>query len=193
MNGAPLQWLTGLSQRQKQKNTLATQLRRTDSLKSEPADVRAQDAHNRRHGPDRRKSTLSALIFGSRTPRRRGPRRRGDVSVSGVDWHHPQWLGVATLILLLSCADAFLTLTLIDQGAYEINPLMASLIGESALAFTVVKIGLTASGVVLLTLLARMRAFRHIPVSFMLYAVLIGYGLLIAYEMRLLEETWLTP
>jgi len=46
--------------------------------------------------------------------------------------------------------------------------------------------------VVLLILAARMRAFGKIPVSFLLYGVLIGYGTLIVYEVRLLEETLLT-
>ncbi|MDB6089949.1 MAG: hypothetical protein JWN85_2733 [Gammaproteobacteria bacterium] len=107
--------------------------------------------------------------------------------VSGRDWHHPQWLAVAMLIVLFSCADAFLTLTLIDHGAYEVNPLMAPLVGGSALAFAMVKIGLTAGGVVLLTLLARMKAFGRIPVSLLLYTVLAGYGVLVLYEFRLLQ------
>jgi hypothetical protein len=66
---------------------------------------------------------------------------------------------------------------------------MVPIVGESALIFTIIKVGLTASGVVLLTLVARMRAFGKIPVSFLLYAVLIGYATLVVYELRLLEET----
>jgi hypothetical protein len=46
--------------------------------------------------------------------------------------------------------------------------------------------------VILLTLAARRRAFGRIPVSFFLYAVLFGYGSLIVYELKLLEETLLT-
>jgi hypothetical protein len=65
-------------------------------------------------------------------------------------------------------------------------------VGGSPLVFTVVKVGLTAGGVILLTLAARMRAFGRIPVSFFLYAVLFGYGSLIVYELKLLEETLLT-
>ena len=92
------------------------------------------------------------------------------------------------LIVLFSCVDAFLTLMLIDHGAYEVNPLMAPLVGGSAVAFSLVKIGLTAGGVVLLTLLARMRAFGRVPVSLLLYTVLLGYGALLVYEFRLLQE-----
>ena len=50
-----------------------------------------------------------------------------------------------------------------------------------------------AGGVVLLTLAARMHAFGKIPVSFLLYALLVGYGTLVVYELRLLEEILFTP
>jgi hypothetical protein len=138
--------------------------------------------------PDRRKRTLHSLLYGSFNPRRRGARRTGPATLRDLDWHEPQWLAVAMLIVVLSCVDAALTLTLIEYGAYEVNPLMAPIVGGSALIFTLIKVGLTAGGVVLLTLLARMRAFGKIPVSFLLYAVLIGYGSLVIYELRLLEE-----
>jgi hypothetical protein len=83
-------------------------------------------------------------------------------------------------------------MTLIQHGAYEVNPIMAPIVGGSVLVFTLVKVGLTGAGVVLLTLAARMRAFGKIPVGFLLYAVLVGYGGLIVYELRLLEEILLT-
>jgi hypothetical protein len=143
---------------------------------------------DRRGGSDRRKQSLKALFYGSFNPRRRGSRRSGERRVTGVDWHDPQWLAVAMLIVLFSCVDAFLTLTLIDHGAYEVNPFMAPLVDGSALAFAMVKIGLTAGGVVLLTLLARMKAFGRVPVSLLLYTVLLGYGVLLFYEFRLLQD-----
>jgi hypothetical protein len=131
---------------------------------------------------------LRALVHGSLHPRRRGPRRSDEASFVAVDWHHPQWLGIAILIVLLSCVDAFLTLTLLDHGAYEANPFMAPLVSGSPLAFALVKVGLTGGGVVVLTVLAGMKAFRRIPISALLYALLIGYAMLVAYEARLLRE-----
>jgi hypothetical protein len=144
---------------------------------------------DRRSTPDRRKRTLYSLIYGSFNPRRREARRTDARSLRDLDWHQPQWLAVAMLITVLSCVDAALTLTLIEHGAYEVNPFMAAVVGGSPLVFTLVKVGLTAGGVVLLTLAARMRAFGKIPVSFLLYGVLLGYGVLVVYELRLLEET----
>jgi hypothetical protein len=147
---------------------------------------------DRRNFVDRRKRTFYSLFYGSFNPRRRAVRRDGPPSLRDLDWHQPQWLAVAMLIVLLSCVDAALTLTLISHGAYEVNPVMAPIVGGSAFVFTIVKVGLTAGGVVLLTLAVRLRAFGRVPVSFLLCAVLAGYAALIVYELRLLEEISLT-
>jgi hypothetical protein len=146
-----------------------------------------ESASDRRRPAERRKRTLRALIHGSLTPRRHGSRRDGDQSLSAVDWHHPQWLAVAILTLLMSVGDALLTITLLQRGAYEANPFMAPLVHGSPLAFAIIKIGLTSGGVVVLTLLARARLFRSVPVSFILYALLFGYAVLVGYEFWLLQ------
>lgn len=130
---------------------------------------------------------VRALLLGSFHTRRRQPRRAGEQALAAVDWHHPQWLATAILIVLLSSADALLTLTLVEHGAYETNPLMRPLVYGSALPFTVVKVALTAGGVVLLTLLASMRLFGRLSAGVLLYALLAGYGALILYEFRLLD------
>ena len=140
----------------------------------------------RRRGSDRRTRIARALVYGSFNPRRRGPRRDGEQSVAAIDWHHPWWLVIATLIIALCAGDAVLTVVLIGRGAYELNPLLAPLIGGSGALFAGVKVGLTGVGVVLLTLLSRVKAFGRMPVALLLYAVLLGYGALILYELRLL-------
>jgi Domain of unknown function (DUF5658) len=140
-----------------------------------------------RRRTERRRHVLRALLQGSFRPRRRGPRRADEHQVSAVDWHHPQWLAIAMLIVVFSAADALLTLMLVERGAYEVNPFMAPLVGGSALSFALVKVGLTAGGVVLLTQIARIRAFGRIPVGVLLYSVLALYGALIAYEFSLLN------
>ncbi|HPF27817.1 MAG TPA: DUF5658 family protein [Steroidobacteraceae bacterium] len=139
-------------------------------------------------GADRRQATLRALWVGSFARRRLGPRRDEDRSITSVDWHHPQWLAVSILILLLSCADAVLTLTLIHLGAEEVNPIMRPLVLGSGHAFASWKLMLTAGGVVTLTILARLRVFGRLPVGYVLYAVLAIYVVLIGYELALLER-----
>jgi len=83
----------------------------------------------------------------------------------GVDWHQSRWFAVALLIVILSCADAFFTLRLLADGAYEANPFMAALLNGPPHGFAFAKVGLTSIGVILLTMVARTRAFRLIPVG----------------------------
>ncbi len=104
-----------------------------------------------------------------------------------TDWFHPQWLAVGILILLLCSADALLTLTLIARGAEEINPFMALLVHGSGHAFAAWKVGLTASSVVLLIVLARLRIFGR-AVGAILYVVLGMYVVLVGYELFLLRN-----
>jgi hypothetical protein len=139
----------------------------------------------RRHG-ERRRQVLRALLVGSLRGRRRRPRRAGEQAIAAVDWHQPQWLATAILIVTLSSADAALTLALIGQGADEANPLIRPFLYGSALAFTVVKVGLAAGAVVLLTLLASLRLIGRLSAGALLPALLAGYGALIVYEFSLL-------
>jgi hypothetical protein len=141
----------------------------------------------RRRG-ERRQGVWRSLLQGSFSPRRRLPRRGDERGVAAVDWHHPRWLAIAVLIVTFSCLDAFLTLLLMQNGAYEANPLMAPLVADSALGFAAVKVLLTAFGVLILTQLAWVRAFGRLPVGAVLYTVLALYALLLLYEYRLLNH-----
>jgi hypothetical protein len=104
-----------------------------------------------------------------------------------TDWFHPQWLAVGLVVLLLSLADAMLTLTLISHGASEVNPLMDPLVRGSGHGFAYWKIGLTAMGVVILTVLARLRVWGR-NVGNVLYVVMAGYIVLVIYELFLLRN-----
>ena len=59
---------------------------------------------------DRRSVTLRSLLKGGLTPRRRGGRRATDHE-QPIDWHDPHLLLLALAMLVLSVADAFLTVT----------------------------------------------------------------------------------
>jgi hypothetical protein len=151
------------------------------------AELNEVSPSDRRMPRDRRKRTFRSLLHGSLNPRRLGSRRDGEHNLTATDWHHPQWLAVAMLTLIMCVADAALTLLLIQKGAYEANPLMEPLVGGSALVFTVIKFGLTAGGLTVLILLARARLFRNVPVALILYTVLLAYAALIGYELWMLE------
>jgi hypothetical protein len=104
-----------------------------------------------------------------------------------TDWFQPQWLATAILILALSTADAVLTLALVHRGAIEMNPLMDPLIRGSGHGFALWKLGLTALGVVVLTMLAKLRILGGIAVGSILYVVLCVYLVLVGYEVWLLH------
>jgi hypothetical protein len=142
---------------------------------------------------ERRRRTLNALLQGNWTPRRRSGRRKTDAGFAAIDWHDSRWFAVALLIVILSCADAFFTLRLLADGAYETNPFMAALLDGSPHGFASAKIGLTSIGVILLTVVARTRAFGRVPVGVVLYTVLLAYATLVAYEYWLCDYHFLGP
>jgi hypothetical protein len=141
----------------------------------------------RRARIERRRSVLSALWHGNFARRRHAPRRSAERHAVVTDWFHPQWLAVAVAIMCLSSADAILTLTLISHGANEVNPFMDPLVRGSGHSFSIWKMGLTAMGVVILALLARLRIWGR-AVGSILYVVLGGYIALVAYELFLLRN-----
>jgi hypothetical protein len=143
---------------------------------------------DRRQTPDRRESALHALLAGHWMRRRREGRRAGEQHAAGLDWHDAHWLGAALVVLLLSIFDAFMTITLMNHGAIEANPLMAPLLHGDAPAFAYWKVGLTAFGVLVLTAFARFRLFRIVPVGLVLYLLGAGYIVLIAYEFHMLNR-----
>jgi hypothetical protein len=148
--------------------------------------VTASRYERRTRGPDRRRVTLRSFLQGGITPRRRGG-RRADEQHLPIDWHEPYLLFLAVMILLLSVADAFLTLTLIMGGAQEANPLLAFVLQEHPEFFAALKMGLTGSGVLVLVAVARTRLFRIMRVGVLLQGVFVAYVALIAYEWWLLR------
>lgn len=168
--------------------TTATRRVYNARVSAEPLIADAASGRDRRRaGGERRACVLRALVAGNFNPRRRGPRRARDAGLAATDRYDLRWVAVAVSIVALSAADALLTLTLMQHGARESNPLMAAVLRRFPDAFIDVKIGLTAVGVVLLTMLAKVRAFGRLPVGMLLYAALAGYAGLVGYEVWLLR------
>jgi len=140
----------------------------------------------RRVGPDRRRTTLRSFLKGGFTPRRRGG-RRADEHHLPIDWHEPYLLFLSVTILLLSVADAFLTLTLLMVGATEANPVMAFVLSKHPQLFAVSKMAFTSLGVLVLVAVARARLFRVMKVGAVLQGLFVAYVALIAYEWWLLR------
>lgn len=145
-------------------------------------------AQERRQRFDRRNRVYWSLVYGGFKPRRRSPPRRLDDSrFHSLDWHAAHLLAVAIGIMLLSVADAFLTVTLIASGAYEANPFMAPLIDGNATVFAALKVGMTAASVLVMVAVARYRFMRFVRVQVILYSVLALYVTLIGYELWMLQ------
>jgi Domain of unknown function (DUF5658) len=147
------------------------------------------DRSERRDRMERRRRHIWSLCYGSFNPRRRShPRRDGDMRFHSLDWYSSHLLAVSIGISLLSMADAFLTLTLLNSGADEINPIMAALLDRGAMAFTVFKMASTGVCVLALVVMSRYRFMRLIRVEIVMYIVLASYVSLIAYELWLLHK-----
>ncbi len=147
------------------------------------------DSNERRNRIERRNRRVWSICYGSFRPRRRShPRRANDHRFHFVDWYSAHLLAIAIGISLLSTADAFLTLTLLNSGADEMNPIMAALLYHSATAFTVFKMATTGICVLALVALSRYRFMRVIRVEIVMYIVLGTYISLIGYELWLLNK-----
>jgi hypothetical protein len=141
----------------------------------------------RRHRVDRRRRLFWSVLYGSFNPRRRRPARRlGDSRFHPVDWYSSHLLAASLVILLLSAADAFLTVVLLLRGADEINPIMAVLVYRSLATFAALKMAMTGAGILVIVFLSRYRFMRVLRVELVLYAVLTVYAWLIGYEIWML-------
>jgi len=135
-----------------------------------------------RTNADRRSFSWRTVLFGFLRSRRHATRRDDEVEPIFTDWHHPWLFFLATGIMLMSCLDAFFTLQLLDRGAIEINPVMAAVIGHSALRFAISKMVLTGFGILALVFLAKSRFFNRLRTGLILTFFFSIYAVLICYE-----------
>lgn len=136
----------------------------------------------RRGAPDRRRHFLWSLVYGGFYPRRRGGRRLTDQHRPIVDWHGPELLFSSVGLIVLCLCDAALTLVLLAHGASEANPVMALIVDGDVERFALVKLALTASGLLALVAVSRFTVFRLIRVANLVHLAMAGYVALIIYE-----------
>lgn len=120
-------------------------------------------------------------------------RRRADRTNLYVDRFPPALRWVCVGLLVLSGVDAFLTLSLLDRGGEELNPLMRLLLNIDVGIFLYTKLGLTALGLAVLLVHSHFRWLQVVSVSHMLWMMFAGYAVLIHYEIYLLYLTWSEP
>lgn len=109
---------------------------------------------DRRSGKDRRKKRFNPFHRPFSSGRRRLPRRQEDrCRFCLFDYYSPKLFYAVILILMLTVADAILTLWLISEGARELNPVMAYFLGFGPTVFMTVKYMITSVSVVIVVLL----------------------------------------
>ena len=109
---------------------------------------------DRRSGVDRRKRSWASFVAPFLYRRRTHVRRLADRrTIVQLDLYNEPLLIAITLVLLLSIADAFMTLILIQNGAIEMNPVMAFFLNSGPFAFVMVKYLMTALSVVIVVAL----------------------------------------
>jgi hypothetical protein len=107
--------------------------------------------NDRRSGNDRRgQAGLNIRILLGNGQRRIIRRMEDQTRYFFVDQYNPRFFLSILAITLLSVIDGFLTLSLINHGAYETNPFMAYCLKAGPIAFIAVKYALTSFGVLIL-------------------------------------------
>ena len=132
---------------------------------------------------DRRRFSWRTVVYGFTVSRRHAHRREVDYEVIFIDWHHPWLFFLATGTMLLSCADAFLTLQLLDKGMIEANPVMNAVMAHGTATFTSTKLAMTAFGIFVLVFLAKVKFLNRFRTGLFLTAFFSFYACLVCYEL----------
>jgi hypothetical protein len=144
--------------------------------------VESKDMVERRADAERREVSWRTVFFGFTRSRRHVPRRDEDSGIIFLDWHHPWLFFLAVGIMLLSCADAFLTLTLMQHGMIEANPIMNTMLSQGTAAFAVSKIVMTGTSILILVFLAKSRFMNRFRTGLFLTFFFSVYCCLVCYE-----------
>jgi len=94
-----------------------------------------------------------------------------------VDLYSTRLFIAVLTLLLLSGFDAYMTLTLIDQGSvYEANPFMAYFLDYGIFHFTAAKLIITIASICILCLFKNVRLTRiGLPVAINIYILIVAY------------------
>jgi hypothetical protein len=136
-----------------------------------------------RASTERRRFSWRTVLYGFALSRRHKHRRDADTDVIFLDWHHPWLFFLAVGTMLLSCADAFLTLLLIERGMVEANPFMEALLSRSTSFFISTKLLMTAIGIFVFVFLAKAHFLNRFRTGLFLTGFFSAYACLVCYEL----------
>lgn len=132
---------------------------------------------------ERRRFTWRTVVYGFTLSRRHRHRRQVDNEVVFLDWHHPWLFFLSVGTMLLSCADAFLTLQLLNRGMVEANPFMQAALNQGTEFFISLKLLLTALGIFVLVFLAKAHFLNRFRTGLFLTVFFSAYACLVCYEL----------
>ena len=138
---------------------------------------------DKRAARDRRTFSWRTVLFGFTRSRRHLHRRAADFEVVFLDWHHPWLFFLSVGTMMLSVADAFLTLELLQRGMIEANPVMRIAMGESITLFVGTKLAMTAFGIFVLVYLAKQQFLNRFRSGLFLTVFFSAYACLVCYEL----------
>jgi hypothetical protein len=103
--------------------------------------------------------------------------------------HGPKVFVAILLIVLLTIADAFLTLHLVDLGAWEWNPIMAYYLDRGPLMFFAVKYLLTCASILIILSVTKTHVFGEtIPVKALLVVFIVALAAVLKWQLILLHR-----
>lgn len=146
--------------------------------------------HQSRDREDRRSHDIKALWHSLFMRRRVGMRRDKDHRTSHyVDILDKTTIWLSISIIVMSCADSFFTLILIQEGrAVEANPIMKALMESDTMLFVAGKAAVTIACLIFLVAHKHFWLFNNrLKTRTVLFAAFIGYAALINYELVLLN------
>ena len=140
-----------------------------------------------RTGMDRRKQDPPLFSRYLLIGRRSYPRRKVDREApQKVDRYSQKIFVMILFILGLSLTDAFFTLLLVDNGAEEVNPLMAYYLEQGQLFFVLIKYLLTCASVILILFYKDCSLFKtQAKVRVLFYLIPISFLLVIQWQIFL--------
>ena len=141
----------------------------------------------KRGSKDRRSRSFNSFLYSMN----KGTRVRARRDYEGVQGYYidsyEKRNGVYIIaITLLSVLDAFFTLNILERGGVEINPFMSALLTYNTTAFMVVKMFITVAGLLIVLIHINFQILKIFSMQAMLVSILVGYFLLIGYELFLM-------
>ena len=142
---------------------------------------------------DRRKNNLRAAFYSLFKRRRQAySRREHEKDLHGyVDVHEPKLYYMAVTACFLSVCDAFLTLQLLQLGSQELNPLLEYFLAVDVRLFFISKFLMTAFCILFLVMHNKLKLLNRISGVQILGATILGYSILVMYELSMLASVFL--